>query len=172
MATALTVGLAVAVKPVAIVAVPALVLQDWLRGRASRRWMDVTWDIVLSAAPALLASFVFGGPITVARSVLQQGAAPLGNGGRMLGLLIVVAVTVWASRFIQQTATTLQAAWLTAWIPLSVALILIGSRQWFPWYISWALMPALVGWDERHRILTTGTASLGVLLMLAYTYRP
>jgi hypothetical protein len=172
VAAALAVGLAVAVKPVAIVAVPVLLLQDWLRASASRRWKDVTRDIVLSAAPGLLASFAFGGPITVVRSVLQQGAAPLGNGGRLLGLLIAVAVSVWAWRFVQRTATTLPAAWLTAWIPMSVALILIGTRQWFPWYVSWALVPALAGWDERHRILTTGAASLGVLLTLVYTYRP
>jgi hypothetical protein len=169
---ALAIGLAIAVKPVAIVAVPALLLEVWLGGSQTHRRQDMARALVLCGIPGLLASVPFGGPLIVGRSILAQGDAPLGHTGLVLGLTIALLVSVWAWRFVRKTVSTVQAAWLTAWIPLSVVLILVGSRQWFPWYVSWALVPALAGWDERHRILTTGVASFGVLLTLVYTYRP
>jgi hypothetical protein len=170
--SALTAGLAIAVKPVAIVAMPAFLLEDWLRETGARRWRATVESVVLAAAPFVLLSWPFGGSILVARSFLEQGGAPLGTFGLILGGAIDVAALLWTWRFVSTHARTLAAAWLVAWIPLSMALILVGTRQWFPWYVSWALIPALSGWDERHRVLTTVAAAFGVLLTWVYTYRP
>jgi hypothetical protein len=162
------VGLAVAIKPVAIVALPLMVLQDLVSKRQTR-WSERTFGYLIAALSVpLVLTVAFGGPFVVARAVIGQGAAPLGLGGRLIGGVLVVGAGVWASRYLRG-AQGAYPAWFTAWVPCAALLIVLGTRQWFPWYMSWLLVPSLTGWDESHRILTTAAVTCAVMLQYVYT---
>jgi hypothetical protein len=164
----LGVGLAIAIKPVALAAVPALVLYNAYRW-PDTKWRDLGVTVASTLGPFVALSFLFGGPATVLRSTIEQSVLVQSPTARLLSLAIAATSILWAWRFVRQTARSLPAAWLTAWVPLSVAMVVVATRQWFPWYVAWALLPSLMAWDERHRVLTTGVASLGLLLNLLYT---
>jgi alpha-1,6-mannosyltransferase len=167
-AGALALGLAAAIKPVALAAVPFLLYVEYIRKPS--HWRDVGVALVLIAAPSVVLSLAFGGPLELLRSVRDQAeTAPTGL-SQLAGWLLLAASFAWGL-WLAATETG-AAGWLTGWIPLSAALVLVASRYWYPWYFTWALIPALTGWNERHRLLTLSISTVGFFATWLYTVGP
>ena len=87
------------------------------------------------------------------------------------GLAAVAALALlWGARVIWTSRRQPQPAWLIAWAPTAAALILFGSHLRYPWYITWMLVPALTGWDERHKQWITVCVCAAILLSWLYVW--
>jgi hypothetical protein len=159
---AVLVGLAIAVKPVALIVVPLLAISTWVKGDRPRRLTDAVWAVSLSLVPVLLLSFLFGGPYQVAECVFARFAPIHGPLARAIGLGFAVAAVVSGVRVSRSGA--LAAAWLAGWIPVSAAVILLDGRR------SPVCRVAVVAASLHGMSATVFTvaSTLGVLLTLLY----
>jgi hypothetical protein len=169
---ALALGLAAAVKPIGFGALPLLVFERWLRSPVETRWRRTVSMVALALAPTVVLSCAYGGPYVLFRSVLIRAVTSRTSVVKWISLLVLAAVTLWGLRSVRTMAARLPAAWWTAWIPLSVALMVLATEIWFPWYVAWAWLPALTAWDERHRFFTTVGLAFGAWLTWFYTISP
>jgi hypothetical protein len=165
---AFALGLSAAIKPVTITAVPLLLFERLVVRARGDRWREACWIGAAAAAPSLLLSALFGGPAVVGRAVLARGEAGQTELLRALLPLGVAAAVLFGIWTIRRTAATRPAAWLTAWIPVAIVMIALGTATRFPWYAGWILVPALAGWDEQHRVLNAIACVIGLLLMWMY----
>jgi hypothetical protein len=160
-ACALFLGLAVAIKPTALAAVPLLMCASWF-DLGQDRWRRVTWIVFLAMAPSLVLSLPYGGPLSLFHA--SAGRVALGNQPAQLlaGGMLVLAALAWGCWVIRTDRRPNATVWLSAWVPVALVLALIVSPVPFPWYLSWASLPALAGWDARHRTLIVSTSVLGL----------
>jgi hypothetical protein len=167
----LVLGLAIAVKPVAAAAAPLLIYEYWLRA-SDRRAAGLAVAAALASAPTLMLSFLYGGPVGLIDAVFARvGSSRTGTAG-LLGLACVGLSLLWAGRVVRQRLSRDPAAWFTAWMPVALAAMLFGSRLWFPWYLSWAMVPALTGWDPSHRTWIVALSTIWIVLAWFYTVTP
>jgi hypothetical protein len=167
-AGALALGTAAAIKPVMLAAVPLLIFEYAVRHR-DRAYTLVWLLAALAALPFLVFSLPFGGPLTVTRGVV--GRLDAGHASQY-GLAAVALAQLWGARMIWTSRGQSEPAWLIAWAPSAAGLILFGSHLRYPWYITWMLVPALTGWDERHKQWITVGVCAAVLLSWLYVWAP
>lgn len=167
-ASYLAIGLAIATKATAIGVLPLIFYDRWVHGDRARRSADLVWLVTLAAAPAFVLSFFFAGPAVVIETVRARvdivgptgAAAWLGHALLLTGL--------GAGLWMIHTGES-RGAWVTGWVVVSAAIVLTSTTLRFPWYVAWPLAPALIKWDERHRILITAVAVCGFLATWIYT---
>lgn len=164
---AVLVGLAAAIKLVALSIAPLILIDYWLRH--ARR---ASWTLVLIPAlvlvPTLVLSIPFGGPVPVLQGVRMQAQLMGGTGSAPIVLLGfgLGALMVWNSR-----ARGSQ-GWLLAWVPVATALVFFATQYRYPWYATWLILPALTGATERHRQLLIAGCGIAVVLSWFYTVVP
>jgi hypothetical protein len=163
---ALTIGLACAIKPVAVTAVPLIAFAAWASKRPAMDWRDLPILATLVLAPFVGLSLLFGGPILVLRAIAGQ-ANP--GAGRLVFAVAVSLAMVWSLWTVWRQRESATPVWLLTWTAVAAALILFGTQYRFPWYATWLLVPALTGWDERHRITITVASTVAILLSWLYT---
>lgn len=165
---AVVVGLAVAIKPVALLAVP-LVIAGHARPSAGMSTAQRAITLLaLTLMPTLVLSLPFGGPAVLARAIVSRAAVahtqtPLMIAGALTG---ACAYAVWRMR---QAVPTTPAAWLDGWVPVALAVGVVAMPLSFPWYLTWAAAPALT-LPGRHGLgAVVVTTVVGVMLMWRYT---
>ena len=165
---ALVVGLAVAIKPIALLAVPLVIAAH---ARHSAGLSTALWAITLLALtlmPTLVLSLPFGGPGVLARAIVSRAAVthtqtPLMIAGAMAG---ACAYAAWR---IRQVVSTTPAAWLDGWVPMALAVGVVVMPLNFPWYLTWAAAPALTLPGRHGLVAVVVTTAVGVMLMWRYT---
>jgi hypothetical protein len=160
-------GLAVAVKLTALAVLPPLFLVEWQRPSRETRLLRVAWTVVLVAAPFIALSWFFGGPRLLFSDALAQSETAQYRLPLALQTVIVGGALLWSWAFVRGSREP--SGWLTAAIPIVLASIVTSGVLWFPWHLTWALVPALIGWDERHRSLNVALTSGAVVLTILYT---
>lgn len=169
----LMLGLYIGVKLITLAVLP-WVIMEYVRSKGNRNkaMMGVAL-VVLALAPAILCYLPFmsdGLPVTgllqrwAWGSYMQTGSSMARTAVRALPLLVIFAgLTFWLWR------DRKPGAWLTAWAPFSLALILLTSRVWFPWYFIWPLAISLACWDWLHVRLSACCRVMTFLLSLSYS---
>jgi hypothetical protein len=167
---ALSVGLAIATKATALGVLPLILFDRWIHVDRQRRAREMLSVAALTVGPVIALSYVFGGP-GVLVGVVRERVGIVGPAGpaAWLGRGLLLAAVVWGFLIIRSRNTAVRESWITAWVVVSAAIILTSTTLRFPWYLMWPLAPALVRWDERHRILITGAAVCSVLVTWLYT---
>jgi hypothetical protein len=170
-AGAVIVGLGAAIKATALAFVPLLALTQ-LRPSVRRAWPRVSIIVLLAIAPTFLLSFAFGGPMVLLESLgtqLTEGHQPL----RLTAARWLLGPAFLWGCYLTWTADLDDAAaWLTGIIPVAFVLAVLMSPVAFPWYLTWAIVPAVTAWNERHRLFTTAAGVLGFLFMWMYVVTP
>lgn len=168
-ASALALGLAVAIKPIALAAVPLLAAEQWLRDSGGHRFVRTGASLMLALLPTLVLSFLFGGPALLLQAVVVRATSHSGHPHWVIGTVFIGAalLSLWQLR--REVTYGTAAAWLDAWVPVALAIALVAMPVSFPWYLSWALMPALTQPDRRHVSAITTASFVAFLLMWRYT---
>jgi hypothetical protein len=169
---ALAVGVAIAVKPVAVFAAPLFAIERWRRADASARWRAAALSVLLMALPTSILSIAFGGPLVLIRAVAARAEANRSGFWGIAAVAIFLVVLVRAVRSMERLPAQFPAAWLNAWMPVAAALVVLGHRSWFPWYASWVFVPALTGWDKRHGMYIAVVSMTTLFLVWVYTMAP
>jgi hypothetical protein len=165
---AVVVGLAVAIKPVALLAVPLVIAAHARPSAGMSTALRVITLLALTLMPTLVLSLPFGGPGVLARAIVSRAAVvhtqtPLMIAGALTG---ACAYAVWRMR---QAVLTTPAGWLDAWVPVALAVGVVAMPLNFPWYLTWAAAPALT-LPGRHGLgAVVVTTVVGVMLMWRYT---
>ena len=159
------VGLAIATKTTAMGIVPLLLVDRWKQAKHNRRWQSVSTSIVLVLAPVLLLCSFFGGPQVLFNQVSARVSIARPAGSQLAGAVILLASYLWGLRIVWRSADSQHAIWFTAWVGVAAAIMLTGTAFRFPWYLTWAVVPAFAGWTERDRILITCTSVCAILMM-------
>jgi len=166
---ALVVGLAVAVKPIAVAAVPFLLAEHWRTSSRSSRALEGVALLALSLMPTLAISVIFGGPAVLVRALVARATAKPTHTLVTIGTWLAIAVLLASWRLCQDTDRRVAAAWLTAWVPIALVIGLVGMPITFPWYMTWSLLPALTMTDRRDVPYVVVATTVAVLLMWRYT---
>jgi hypothetical protein len=168
---ALLVGLACAVKAPALAVVPLLIIGR-MASSGGRDWRGAATTLGLTLAPLFVLSVVFGGPAVFANVFgiqLTEGEVA----GRIQGAkLLIVPATAWGTWLTWRHTRPDSANWVLGFVPIALVLALFVSAVPFPWYLTWALLPALTGWSEAHRIAIVTTGTLGFILTWLYVVTP
>ncbi len=185
----LCVGLAVAIKFVPLAVLPWIALEQ-SRGasRAGKLWSCASIPL-LGLTPLILGFGPFWqGPETLeglrfrsdfARTAEVPGP-PVPDWIRELGL--ADAAGSLASVFLDQWPIAVlylvlsvwlwrrpkPCGWLDAWVILSLAVNAWSAGVWFPWYLIWPWLPALLRWDKPHLYLSL--TCFGLSLGLSWRY--
>ena len=165
---AVVVGLAVAIKPVALLAVPLVIAAHARPSAGMSTALRAITLLALTLMPTLVLSLLFGGPAVLAGAIVSRAAAvhtqtPLMIAGALTG---ACAYAVWRMR---QAVPTMPAAWLDGWVPVALAVAVVAMPLNFPWYLTWAAAPALT-LPGRHGLgAVVVTTVVGVILMWRYT---
>jgi hypothetical protein len=170
---ALWAGVAAGIKFLPLLIVPWLLLGEW-RGRAVA-WARRAGDAVVYGAAALLPAAVafvpyWQGPRTLLglQERWQTGQVNTGFGGVSVWGQAAALVAVYAS------ATVWVARGGTAripmgWIIVATALHMMAVGLWFPWYLSWIWIVALLGWDRRSATVSYLAFCFAFVLTLRYS---
>jgi len=157
------------VKPVAIAAVPLLVAEHCRASGHGHRAYVAARGLVLALLPIAMLSMVFGGPIVLVAAVVQRGISepthPLWVGVGMLTVAGVLAIV----RLLRESRDQVPASWLSAWVPLALAIAFGAMPLGFPWYVTWSLAPALTRLDNANVAYVALTVTMAILLTWKYT---
>jgi hypothetical protein len=176
---ALCLGLSAAAKLVPFAAAPWVVLEETrsLRGRDLAASLAIMSALV--AAPIIVCFIPFwDGPRTLvglqgtaAVALSAPGAhhaswpvlVKLENAAAMFwpGLLLYAALTIW------QVMRPARVLWLAAWSILVLSPVFWYAGIWFPWYLAWAWMPALLRWNRLHVGLSAVIFSFSLIWFLS-----
>lgn len=165
-AMAFVAGLATAVKPVALAALPILVTELWWRGA---RWQQLLRVGALSLLPTWIMSYTFGGPAVLIESVALRATSGIGNPPIVIAIALCGAALLVATHLRLAVTERVAGAWLVAWIPAAVVVGVIVMPINFPWYTTWALLPALTRLDHHGVPYLTLSTVLAGYLMWQYT---
>ncbi len=165
-AAALMAGLAAAVKPVALAALPLLMAKLWGVGIKKRQLLRIA---ALLLVPTVVLSYAFGGPGVFIESVVHRATADQSHRPITLAVALCAAGVLAFAHLRQAAAEPVMGAWLVAWIPAALVLGVIVMPVHFPWYITWALLPALTRLDRRGLPYLAVAVVVGVSLMWQYT---
>lgn len=168
-AAALVVGFAVAVKPVAVAAVPFLLAERWRTSSRSPRALESVTVLALSLLPVLALSVLFGGPGVLVGALVARATAKPTQTLATMGTWLAIAFVLVSWRLWQDTDRHSPAAWLTAWVPIALVIGLVAMPITFPWYVTWSLLPAMTMTDRRDVPYVAVATTVAVLLMWRYT---
>ena len=165
---AIVVGLAVAIKPVALLAVPLVVVAHVRPSAGLSTALRVTTLLALTLMPTFVLSLPFGGPAVLARAIVSRAAVAHAQTPLMVAGALTAACAYGLWRMHQALGRT-PAAWIDAWVPLAMAVAVVAVPLNFPWYLTWAAVPALT-LPGRHGLgAVVVTTVVGVILMWRYT---
>jgi len=165
---AIVVGLAVAIKPVALLAVPLVVVAHVRPSAGLSVALQATTLLALTLMPTFVLSLLFGGPAVLARAIATRAAVAHAQTPLMVAGALTAACAYGLWRMHQAVGMT-PAAWIHAWVPVAMAVAVVAVPLNFPWYLTWAAVPALT-LPGRHGLgAVVVTTVVGVILMWRYT---
>jgi alpha-1,6-mannosyltransferase len=166
---ALAVGLAAAMKPIAFAAVPLLLADHWRCEPGARRVVPVLRMLGLAILPTALLSVLFGGPSVLLMALMERLAGGAGHFSATRWAIAATATPVALWLLNRRSPHVVPGRWVIAWVPLALAFALAVMPLPFPWYITWAILPALSCLNEDGIGLVAVSAMIGLLLMWQYT---
>jgi alpha-1,6-mannosyltransferase len=162
-ASALSLGLAISIKPVVLAAVPLVLCARWRDGASFRQLAGLA--LAACGTPLLLAALV-GDPHAFARAVFLRAAHGDARPVWLIAASLAAAAVVgW--HLIRDSGMRPH-DWLIAWVPLATILAVVVVQIRFPWYLTWALMPALTALDRRGVPWLAMCATFAFALMWQY----
>lgn len=164
---ALAVGLAVAIKPIALAAVPLLIADHWRCEPGARRVASCIRALGLATLPTAVLSMFFGGPLVLLMALTERLDGGTASAPRLASG--VAAILVALRLLSPLPPQPLPGRWVIAWVPLALAFGLVVMPLPFPWYTTWAILPALVCLNKDGLALVVVSTTLGFLLMWQYT---
>jgi len=159
---ALVLGCAVAIKPVAFAALPLLAWSLWRSGERLGRGTGI---ICMSAIPTVGLSLGFGGPALLVSNVMRRAGSgpPHIDAALPIGLVAVVAAVV-----ILRGNPNDASRWLAAWVPLALGIAVSVMPLGFPWYVTWAMLPALALTGREAPVAIAASVVIGLQLTWRY----
>jgi alpha-1,6-mannosyltransferase len=159
---ALVLGCGIAIKPVALAALPLLAWNLW---RSGERRATVTGITALGVVPTVALSMMFGGPRVLVSTVLERAGSGLPQS--------LAALTIGLTALSVAVAILLNHGnelwrWLAAWVALALGIALTVMPIGFPWYVTWSLLPALALTRPASLIAVSITAIVGLQLTWRY----
>lgn len=181
VAGALFLGISIGVKFVTVVALPWLIW-EYCRGTGIKKGVSRAAAMCLAViVPSLICYLLFWDVSSLGSKVWSQAAwcfsgcrtVAMHDRGTSVNLSYIVAkhaplILMYAVLSIWCFLGKRRMRWLTSWVIISVALVFTITRCPFPWYISWALVPALVEWGGNRRMLSWMCMGIGAILMIFY----
>lgn len=181
VAGALFLGISIGVKFVTVVALPWLIW-EYCRGTGIKKGVSRAAAMCLAViVPSLICYLLFWDVSSLGSKVWSQAAwcfsgcrtVAMHDRGTSVNLSYIVAkhaplILMYAVLSIWCFLGKRRMRWLTSWVIMSVALVFTVTRCPFPWYISWALVPALVEWGGNRRMLSWMCMGIGAILMIFY----
>jgi hypothetical protein len=168
-AGAAVVGLSIAIKLVALLVVPWLILLRLRElGPLRKRLIGALVSAAAAVAPLLLLALAWGRgalPAALAAHLSAHSAAGTVSTAIARGALVLLFMCscLWIFR------RACVPALVSAWIALSSAFILLGFDVWYPWYFTWPLVFALLRWNgvALGFVIATNTLALTVMSLYA-----
>jgi hypothetical protein len=177
VAGALFLGISVGAKFVTVIALPWLIW-EYCSGEGAKKGILKAAAILLAAIlPSLICYLLFLNAPSLCKGILNQvswcmagcqikSAKPANIEPALVKnapiLLMYAVLSIWV--FVGKR----NMRWLPAWVVMSMMLIFASVRCPFPWYVSWAVIPALVELRGNRRILSWVCMSIGAGLMILY----
>lgn len=184
-------GLSIGIKYITVLILPWAII-ECCRGRPFRQkvWLSTaitavtTIPVVLCFLPFMHGSSAFAGlyerwlwsacvpgakdinPADWAQQAATRGSIVRALGSQLVLIPLFACLSFWVLQ--QKTANR----WLAAWVIFSLSLILLVTGIWFPWYVMWPWVVALVWWDRLHIRLSALCLVVAFLLSMLYTVAP
>jgi hypothetical protein len=80
-------------------------------------------------------------------------------------MLIYAMLTIWPALLSKRPFP-----WLYAWILLTMAMVYVFVGIWFPWYMCWFFVPALIRWKTFDKLLILVSVSFALYYQPLYFF--